>query len=491
MTDKLFIVFFSLIINILHAQGYYDMSALARSSYDKTLALRFDDAHVVNAQMRQQEPQNLMVNYIENLEDCLRVFISEERWAYDNLTPKVEKRLRLLRGGKSDSPYHLFTQAQSKLFMAMNAAKFGDYLAAINAASDAFAKLEVNQKKFPSFMPNKMSLGVCHAVVGTVPDKYKWGVKMISGIHGTTQQGQAEIEEVITFARHNDYPFEQEALVVYGFLVLHIGNDNDRAWQIVSSSKLKPKENSLAAFVLANVAARTGRNDKAIEILQNRPVSKDYFPFLYLEYMLGCAKMYRGDADAEVHIRRFGENFKGRNYLKEAYQRLAWLDLLRGSWKDYQVNISVCKTAGRADVGGDKNALKEAKSGVAPNNDLLRARLYFDGGYYAKAYQFLSTKEENFQKEADKLEFYYRMGRILQLQKRTQEAISYFDQTVQKGMNSPTYYPCNAALQLGILYTELGQKAKAKQSFNVCLSLNPDDHADALHAKAKAGLQKL
>ncbi len=476
----------------INAQSRFEFSPLARAAYDKTLALKFDEANGIIAELRRKEPNNAVAYYIENYVDCLKVFISEDQTLFDQLAPKIEKRLSVLRGSDASSPYYLFSQAQVRLLWAMNRAKFGQYLTAFNETSTAFGQLEDNQKKFPNFMPNKMSLGVLHAIVGAIPDNYKWGLKLLSGMNGTTAQGQAEIEEVIHYAKSNDFVFEQEALVMYAFLTLHLNNQNENAWQVINSPKLKPKENLLAAFALSNVAMRTGRNDKAIEILQNRPTTAAYYPFSFLDYELGLCKMYRGDGDADIYLKKFVSNFHGRNYLKEAYQRLAWFELLKGNWNGYKSYLETCKTAGKTDIGGDKNALKEAKSGIAPNADLLRGRLLFDGGYFQKAYNYLSPKNENnFPQQAEKLEFNYRLGRILQMLKKPNEAIAYFDKTIQSGKNTRFYFACNAALQMGTIYEDYGNTAKAREYYNFCLSLNPDDYADGLHSKAKAGLGRL
>jgi tetratricopeptide (TPR) repeat protein len=484
------ILFF--VINNINAIGHFEFSPLARSAYEKAMALRFAEATNLIGQLRSAEPDNLMAYFVENYVDCLRIFVGEEKSDYDKLLKNEEKRLDILRGGDSNSPYCLFTQAHTRLLWAMNKAKFGDYVSAFNATSTAFELLERNQKKFPAFMPNKMSLGVLHAVVGTIPDNYKWGLKLVSGMNGTAEQGQSEVEEVIRYAKNNDFVFEQEAIIIYSFLMLQLNTQNDNMWSVVNNPKIKPKESLLGAFALANAALRTGRNDKAIEILQNRPSSGAYYSFLYLDYMMGLAKMYRGDNDADIYLKRFATQFKGRNYIKEAYQRLAWQDLLRGSLKDYKGWMLSALTMGRTDIGGDKNALKEAKSGVAPEPNLLRARLYFDGGYFQKAFDYLKTKnEESFSNTSQKLEYSYRMGRILQMLKKNNEAIPYFDKTIQNGKNEKFYFACNAALQLGSIYEASSQKVKAREFYKYCLTLNPDDHADALHAKAKAGLSRV
>lgn len=487
-----FTICISLIFNKLWATGTFEFSPLARQAYEKTLAMKFDEAEKLVAQLKKSEPNNLVVHYIQNHEDCLKIFISEEKSEYDRLIGNEEKRIDALKNGDSKSPYFLFTQAQVRLFWAMDKAKFGNYLDAFNDATKAFELLENNQKKFPTFIPNKMTLGVLHSVVGAIPDSYKWGLKLLSGMNGSVQQGQAEIEEVIRYAKTNDFVFEQEAMAMYAFLMLHLNNNNEEAWNIVNNGKLKPKESLLATFALANVAMRTAHTDKAIELLQNRPQGNGYYPMYFLDYMLGLAKSFRGDGDADVYLKKYAYNFKGRNYLKEVQQRLAWFELLRGNPNGYKLFIENCKTTGRADIGNDKNALKEAKSGIAPDPILLRGRLFFDGGYYQKAYDLLKNKSESdYSNAVNKLEYNYRMGRITQMMHKSNEAIQYYDKAIQQGRQTKYYFACASAMQLGIIYEENNQSEKARQFYNYCLSLNPDDYADSFHAKSKSGINRL
>lgn len=492
ITQLLIVTSFLLSTNSLYAIGNFEFTPLARRAYEKTVALKFDEATDLIAQLRRDEPNNLIIVYIENHLECIKIFISEDKTEYDKYVPNEKKRLNILRNGDPQSPYYLFTQSQVQLLWAMNKVKFGSYLDALNATSAAYEMLEKNQKKFPSFIANKMTLGVLHAVVGTIPDKYKWGTKLVFGMNGTIQQGQAEIEEVISYAKNNDFVFESEVMVMYAFLMLHLNNKSESAWNIINNGKLKPRENMLHCFALANVAMRTGRNDKAIEVLQNRPAAKGYMTVYFLDYMLGLAKLYRGDSDADQYLKKYVYYFKGRNYLKEGFQRIAWFELLRNNYEGYKIFIAETLKVGRADIGGDKNAMKEARSGIAPDAFILRGRLYFDGGYYQKAYDYLKTKKESdFSHLSHQIEYNYRMGRILQMLKKPNDAIQYYDRAIQTGKQTSYYYASASALQLGIIYEEYKNYTKARQFFNYCLALNPDDYSDSLHASAKAGLNRI
>jgi hypothetical protein len=215
-------------------------------------------------------------------------------------------------------------------------------------------------------------------------------------------------------------------------------------------------------------------------------------PFHYLDFMLGLAKLYRQDTDADIYISKFVNNFRGRNYIKEAYQKLAWYNLLKNNESGYYLNIALCRSKGEKSIEADKNAFKEAKLGELPDKTLLQARLLFDGGYYKRAYTLLKSRTENsFQKKHLQLEYNYRLGRITHKLPKLDEALFYYQKTIDDGREESYFFACNAALQIGHIYEEQNQFEKAKEYFYLCLSLKPDEYRNGLHQKAKAGLNRL
>jgi hypothetical protein len=476
----------------IFAKNNFEFTPKVKKAYDCALSLRFAEARSTILQIKLEDPENLIVYYIENYIDFFTVFINEDKEEFKALEKNKDYRLSKIKKGNKDSPYYLYVQAEIRLQWALARTKFEEYFTAFTEVKTAYKQLTKNQKLFPDFIANKKSLGMLHALVGTVPDSYKWGVKLLGGMDGTIEQGQREIKEIIDYASRHEFIFETETQVMYAFLMLHLKNQDEAAWDIINSGKLNCNDNPLACFVLANVAMRTGKNDEAISILQNRPTGSQFIPFHYLDFMLGLAKLYRQDADADFYIQRFVTNFKGRNYIKEAYQKLAWFDLLNNNKSGYYLNIALCRSKGEKSIEADKTALKEAKLGELPDKTLLKARLLFDGGYYQRAYNILKNKPEgSFYKKKFKLEYNYRLGRITHKLKRLGEAVIYYQKTIDDGREESYFFACNAALQIGHIYEELFQSKKAKEYYNLCLSLKPDEYRNGLHQKAKAGLNRL
>lgn len=490
---SLSVTFFSLFFSsyLLAGTGYFEYSNTAKSTYDLIFSLRFQEARSELVKLRVTEPDNLISHSLANYMDCLSIFIGEQVDTYEKLRQNKELRLSAIRTGDIHSPYYLYTQADIHLQWAITRVKFEDYFQAVMEIKRAFNLLSKNENLFPDFMPNKKNLGLLHALIGTVPDQYRWGVKLL-GMTGTIAQGRAEIEEVLDYAHHNEFVFRDEAYVMYAYLLLHLENKGEEAWSMIEKSTIDAQSNPLACFVKANVAMQTGRNEEAIRILEEKPHGHRYFPFPYLYFMEGVARLNRLEKGADKYLNRFLRETRGLHYIKEAYQKLAWYELVNDHPDRYLKYMQACKMQGVSVIDEDITALHEARLNRVPEKHLLRARLLFDGGYYEKAKVYLETETpKSFQSPEFQLEYFYRLGRIHHLQRQDDQALEYYQQTIEQGRYESYYFACNAALMSGNLFERQGNTEMAKEYFSLALSIRPDEYRSSLHQKAKAGLNRL
>jgi len=468
----------------------FDFSPLARDAYQKVFSLRFVEAATALAELRRREPNNLIAPLVENHLDFLTVLVNDDRGEFERLAKNMEPRLSRIARGNRKSPWFLFSQAEIRLQWAILHGKYNAFLTSLSDIKQAYALLEQNRKEHPDFAPNLKSLGVIHAMVGAVPEEYRWTVRALSGIQGTVEQGMRELGAVLEHARQHDFVFEDETRVAVAFLQLNLKNEKNLAWKILSSGNLEPTKNPVAAFALASLAMRTGRTDEAIHLLKSCPDGGAYHPFPYRHFLLGIAKLNRLDPDADKPLQTFIKAFKGESGQKEAYQKMAWHQLVHGNESGYRSYMKLVKSTGNDRSEADKAALQEALRDEVPDARLLRARLLFDGGYYQRAYDLLRDAGAAYSgKQA--LEYGYRLGRILHELGKIEQAERLYTQTIENGAKNPAYFACNAALQLGILHEEQGNTAKAKSAYQRCLDINPNEYQASLHAKAKAGLERL
>ena len=490
-TNLLIWIFWIFSMN-LFAQPHFTWTPNLKDAYKKILALRFDEASALIAQEKVRDKENRMVYHVENYVDFFSIYINEDKAEFNRLEKNKDERLRKIEEGDSASPYYLYLQATTRLHWALARLKFEEYSTAAFEVNKAFKLLTKNKEKFPDFMPNNKELGILHAAVGTIPDNYRWMVELLSSLEGTFEQGKRELEEVMAYAKTTDFIYEEETYALYCYLLLHLANEADQSWKIVNTGNLQPTKSLMATFVVANIAMRTDRGDEAIQILKNRPSGAIYQPFHYLDYMLGLAKLQRLDKDADVYLKKFVNNFKGKNFIKDAYQKLSWHALIFGNPSAYEQYKKLCQTKGDDLVESDKSALKDAKSGEKPDVMLLKARLLFDGGHFREAYNLLQNQQPaNFTTKKSQLEYTYRMGRIAHKLKKYPEALDAYQQTIDNGKNEDWYFACRAALEKGRIFEAQKDKKNAKAAYQLCLSIKPDEHKTGLHQQAKAAINRI
>jgi len=84
----------------------------------------------------------------------------------------------------------------------------------------------------------------------------------------------------------------------------------------------------------------------------------------------------------------------------------------------------------------------------------------------------MDLSSDTFTQDVEKLEYYYRRGRVAQALEKTSEAISFYNLTLQKGSSNSAYFAFNAALNLGLIYEKQGEKVKG---LNYDLAFNWSD----------------
>ena len=139
----------------------------------------------------------------------------------------------------------------------------------------AFSLLKENRKKFPSFLPNNMISGPMLVVAGTIPDAYKW-LASLFGIKGSIKDGMTQMQQFINSNDPLARMFFNEASFYYCYILFHIENKPDEAFQYVQQRKLDLVNNHLLAYMTANLAINDKRNEYAKNVILQRNMSSEY-----------------------------------------------------------------------------------------------------------------------------------------------------------------------------------------------------------------------
>ncbi|MET0299987.1 MAG: hypothetical protein ABW036_09500, partial [Flavitalea sp.] len=188
----------------------------------------------------------------------------------------------------------------------------------------------------------------------------------------------------------------------------------------------------------------------------------------------------------------FVQNFKGKFYLKDALQKISWLYYLDGDMDRANYYRQLVLTRGGAESEADKQALQEAKTSAWPDKLLLRARLFSDGGYQREALRLLHGKSANdFNGEANKLEFYYRTARVYDESGNDDEALRFYSYALSAGASRREYYAARAALQSAFIYEAKKNYREAIYWYKKTLSLKDHEFKNSIDQRAKAGIDRV
>ena len=461
------------------------MNENMQKSYSHIVNLEFESAKKLLANEQSKNPTNGFIPLHQNYIDFLTIIIGEEKSYFDNSIQQKEVRMELLESKNVDSPYYLYSQAEIHLQWAFSRLKFDQYSTAAYEFIKAYNLLEENQKIFPEFTLNKKGLGLIHALLGAVPEQFNWIINL-AGLDGDVALGLSELDEVLSDKNFNMY--ENEVLFLLSFLQINLNENDAISQQYLNRIGDGYKENILLNFTAARLSNNLGENELTLKILEDKPSSLSAFPFYYLNYLQAMSYLYQLNYEnAKQQFEVFLGDFKGLNYIKSAYHKLAWVAFLQKNYEKKNEYFAKVISEGNTSIDEDKVAMKDAEDIYFSSPVLLKARLLYDGGYYENALNQIIAFEQ-----IDNVEYWYRLARVKsKLEYKNNEIIAHYQKSYDLGKESTAYYAPMSALQIALIYEKQNELDKAAIYFEKCLLISDFDYERGIHKKAKSGLGRI
>jgi hypothetical protein len=475
----------------LHVKANFDFNRNCIKAYQAIFELKLNEAKILIQREKIQNPKNGIPILLDNYIDYFTLLSTENKADYDRLKNLKNVRLSLLEKQDKNSPYYLFAQAEINLQWGLLKSRFQDYFSSGLDIKKAHDLLSENESKFPDFLPNKKSAGLIDVIFGSIPANIK-GILRTLGLKGNTSNGINTLENLTATLPKTPYAFYKDEVVFFlCYIETDLFHNKSSYTKIINYTNSMSNESLLKAYLQGYISEKNGHNDSAISYLLNKPKGSNYLGFATLNYLLGNAKLNRMDSDANIYLINYLKEYNGINFVKDAYLKLAYYYYLRGDNNKYNAFIKMVKTQGNTYDEKDKQALKEAND-IAPDIDLLKARLLFDGGYYNKALAQLSSKNSNdFKINRDQIEFYYRLGRIYDETDRSSDAILNYQKAINIGEQTSYYYAANAALKIGNIYESKNDKGKAASFYKQAIAMKNHEYETSIETQAKYGLKRL
>ncbi|MDZ4847550.1 MAG: hypothetical protein SH857_18600 [Chitinophagales bacterium] len=482
-------IFFS---SVLDANGNYDFNSRCQNAYNEIFSLRIDAGKQLLAKEKTQYPDNLIPLLLESYIDLLSSITTDNAALLSELKSNKNVRLNSLKKGDQNSPWHRYVQAEVQLHYALAAFQHQEYWSGLMDMRKTYFLLEENIRLYPAFKPNYKSYSTIQALLGAVPEKYAWGLRLV-GLEGNLNAGMLGLEKLITNNWSGAAFLKDETVHIYIHLLFHLEGDKEKAWKALHESNYPLEENLFSYSTALKISLYSYHNDDALQLLEKIPAGKEYAAIPMLSYYAGLAHLHKLESkEAIINFQQFLSQKAGSNFEKSANQKIAWSYLINGDAQSYKQSMRIVSEDGIAQNEADKQAQKEVEDALPPHPEILKARLLFDGGYFEQSLKTLENiHAESLSNNIYSLELVYRKARVLHEMNDTLRAIESYMVTMSKGRNEPYYYVANSALNLALIYESKGNKELAKKYFNDCLALDNHEYRVSLAQKAKAGLQRL
>ncbi len=491
MRSFLLIFFLNFTFLFSHAADYvFDYNQRCDAAFNAYLSLHLDEGTNFIKQEIRTNPYNLMATFISDYEDCMLLFLNGNKGEYNQRKGHLDERMNLIEKGNKNDPWYRYCKAGLYLHWALVYVRMGENMKAVIAFRKSYLLAKENQQKFPSFKQNNIILGLEETAAGTIPDDYKW-VASIFGLKGSVKKGIARFTSFLQ-STNDDEPLRAEAVLYNVYLRFYLLSQQEEMWRFINSADFPTKDNLMHAFVKTNLALNYRKAAVALQTMKGAQTDKAYDDFPILDYETGSALQQQLSPDAIAYYQRFINRAKGKFFIKEAWYKLALSEYLQGNVSKAKEALEKVKTEGSTTTDADKNALNFAKEGVFPTVPILQARLLFDGGYFDEALQKLQPlNPASLSAMSDKLEYYFRYGRIYDEQGNDAKAVQFYNQTIRLGSEREEYFAARAALQMGMLYEKQNKKSQALEAYNKCISMPRHDFKASIDQQAKAGINRL
>ncbi|HAI84694.1 MAG TPA: hypothetical protein DCL43_13600 [Chitinophagaceae bacterium] len=477
--------------NSLWAAPVFDFNPTCQKAYKELVQLRIAEGETLLAEARAQNSENLIVDYLEGYVHFFILFFNENPSEYSWRKARFEAIIEKLADGPTNTPWYLYTRSVVHLQKAVVAIKFSERWSAGWDLRKAFMLVKDNRKKYPAFVPNDLIYGPVQVAAGVIPDGYKW-LASLFGLKGSVKTGMNIMRNLVDTKDAWGKFYQEEANFYYCYLQFYVENKQQETIRYIQQRQLDVVNNHLYAYLASNLGINSKNTDYARTVITKRNPSTEYLSTPVWDFEMGFVRLHHLEyAEAAKHYDSFLRHFKGKFYVKDAAQKLSWCYYLQGNMQAANAARQWVLTKGGTDTDADKKAYKDAKTGKWPHPLLLKARLLNDGGYNKDAITLLHGKTANdFESEAEQLEFVYRVARIYDELGKDEEAIQFYLKAIQLGEHRTEYFAARAALQLGMLYEAKGNKELAIQYFERCIAMNDHEYKDSLDQRAKSGIAR-
>ncbi|MFY8021520.1 MAG: hypothetical protein ACOVP1_09990 [Bacteroidia bacterium] len=474
------------------ASDYYEFNKRLLLAQEEISKLKLQSAKAIIINEIKHNPNNLANEYYLNYIECYQVLIGQDKKDYITYKSKVEERIERFENWNSISPEKQIALTQFHLQEGFTKILFNEYIGAALSFRTAFKTCKTLYEKEPKNLTNQKNYGLLYSAIGTFPEQYKWVLRSI-GLEGNFKSGLDILANFIDLAESkNELKVEYaEALFGYSYLMLNFGKSKKETWDFIKRHTPNYSDNLAQTYLRALTAEKCYQSEECIKVINRKPNGNDYEQINLLDYLLGSAKLNLLEMDADIWLKKY-VSFASSSFLKkEAYRKLSWHALLNGNKEKFKIyrQLSIKYHSNSIE---EQIITKDLESNIFPNKNLIKARLYFDGGLFKKSIQCcLAIQANELLSSYQKIELEYRLGRNFQELELDAQARFHLKKCLEIPNPPSTYLVPNACLQLAYIFEKNGDLSSAKSYLQKVFTYKNYEYKQSIYQEAKNSLLNL
>jgi tetratricopeptide (TPR) repeat protein len=468
------------------ASAKFDYNTNCQQAMQAILNLQFRDAQAMIREEKRINPDNGYIIYLEHYSDAVQLIISEDKRIYEKMINGYESQMDEMDRLDDGTPDNEWLQAEMLFHLGIAQIRYGTRINGVSKMVSSYRRIKEHHRKNPAFWQNQKLLGVYNIMLDFVPPFMRWATEMF-GFSGSAELGMYQLKQYDEHALGVTGLAEEAVLITT--LAYKLTRDEAGGLNYLASQQKLMADCSLIKYLYGVAALNAYQNNMALALLPQIYMNGLQISFYGLDYMTGRAKLNHIEPDANVYFERFLNTYPGEDYRKDVCNRLSYFYLLRGNLEKYKEYNEMVSIVGADLRDNDQEALLESTTGIIPDINLLKARLLCDGGYFPEAMTVLQAIDVlQLKEDAYKVEYHYRLGRILQLSGKPDESIPELTAAFNEGKELPYTYATRAALNLGRIYETSKNYPAAVEWYRKCIEVYSSDHtADGVRDDAERG----
>jgi len=488
MQKLLFVFILSTGISV-NSFAEYNLNNHCKDAWMLLMDLKIDEAKQILAEEIHSNKDNYYAYYLEQTCDAYALIINSNDEDYKLFIKNYEYRRDIMDGKDIDSPYYLACQSEMELQLGIFYILKGARLSGLRKAYLAYKDTYKNLKTFPNFKQSLKLDGFFKIAIANIPPFVKWAVSFF-GVSSDVKYGTQLLKDNYESQKNiRGINMESALFVILG---AKINKSPEDAYVFVNSLEGEITETFIYQYFKTNIDYRTGKNEEALQTLRQIKNRNSKYTEIMYSYLMGKVLLRKLDNQAEYYISSYIQNLDKQEYLKEMNYKLAIYYLIHDDKSKYKAYCKIVRQEGIDVNERDREALYDANLDYTPNVDLLKARLLLSGGYVKQADSILmSFKKSQLQLVAYQLEYHFLKAKLLLLKGEEQNAIYQLELVVKQGEKTDYYFASEAALVLGRIYRNCGQKDNAQKYFELSLKLYENNYYEYIEDAANKGLISL